>query len=129
MLRAIAHASFCDHPVDLACEGCLEVLGFATVRGYDGNTHYPTCGEALGRNDAYDAYEPIGGARATDRHQQLDCDSGDPRDSDGDSENHSDSHSEPERASLPAAQRSITHPNERTHEDDHAHSPPQRWAR
>jgi hypothetical protein len=85
MLRAIAHSAFRDHAVNLACEGCLEHLGFACVRGYAGNAEYPTCAEALGPNDAYDAYEPIGGARATDRHQDLDCDNERARDSDCDS--------------------------------------------
>ena len=57
MLRAIAHASFRDHAVDLACAGCIEHLAFATVRGYDGNADYPTCSEALGPNDAFDVLD------------------------------------------------------------------------
>ena len=43
MLRAIQHAVYLPHPVDLACAGCLELLGFASVRGYEGDTARPTC--------------------------------------------------------------------------------------
>lgn len=58
MLRAIAHAMFRNHELDLACTGCLEVLGFATVRGYEGRTDYPTCSEALGPNDSHGPCDP-----------------------------------------------------------------------
>jgi hypothetical protein len=76
MLRAIAHAVFRDHQQDQRCHGCLELAGFATMRGYAGNAEYPTCGEALGPNDAF---ESVG------------ADAGEP-----------DSDTEPDHASEPA---------------------------
>lgn len=44
--RAIEHGAFRTHSADLGCAGCVELI-FAIIRGYDGNTEYPTCSEAL----------------------------------------------------------------------------------
>jgi hypothetical protein len=43
MLRAIRHAVYRNHPYDLGCAGCLEVVGFATEKGYEGNMDNPVC--------------------------------------------------------------------------------------
>lgn len=43
MLRAIAHAVYSGHVLDPSCAGCLELAGFATVRGYAGDATRPTC--------------------------------------------------------------------------------------
>lgn len=44
MLRAIKHAIYREHPYDVDCAGCLEVVSFATQKGYEGNTDNPVCG-------------------------------------------------------------------------------------
>jgi hypothetical protein len=44
MLRAFEHYAFKNHELRPAeCAGCLEAAAFLTIRGYEGNTEYPTC--------------------------------------------------------------------------------------
>lgn len=52
MLRAIAHAVYRNHANDLACHGCLELLGFASVEGFEGNTGMPVCAEPQAHQEA-----------------------------------------------------------------------------
>ncbi len=49
LMRAFEHYIWRDHELDaVRCHGCREACGFLTVPGYEGDTDYPTCAEALG---------------------------------------------------------------------------------
>jgi hypothetical protein len=84
MLRAITHSVYRGHELDPTCPGCLEVLGFATVRGYEGDRARPTCW-------AREASDPSAPAR------EPDCDSEPARDSAAERASDSDSDSAGER--------------------------------
>ena len=44
MLRAFKPYAFANHKLSPStCAGCLEAAGFLTMRGYEGDTEYPTC--------------------------------------------------------------------------------------
>lgn len=45
LLRALQHLARKDHHLTPStCAGCLEVAGFLTVAGYEGDLEYPLCG-------------------------------------------------------------------------------------